>query len=293
VVTVLRKCSSDLGKDADLLPTLFIISLETPFPSPYQIIEGNELLRRDDPAPVQHNPQKYCNILLSPDQTTISPSDGTSPLQSRPSHHDIILTFHARLIHLRREWHVETIIPHHPSDHPSSNAATNSINLSTPNSTTSSSSNPSLHSRRLATRTNDYLAIWKSDLDTYNLEDRHDQLGHLKRQIELDWLHARMCVNYVAAKMVWNAGATGTGGGTLGEGRSNGAGASGTGSLGAQALWKSFMGVGLDAGFELLQRCASWTPKEGLVELPFVYYKVSHYIARGTTLIRSTYRQFS
>lgn len=98
--------------------------------------------------------------------------------------------------------------------------------------------------KRLASRTNGNLDWWQDDLEQYRLGDVWTG------QIQLDWLYAKVLVNSVASKNLW---------GGADEGR----------------LREASRGLAVDSAMQLLRRCAAWTPREDLTNLPHAYLRVS------------------
>lgn len=120
------------------------------------IVDGTEALQRDNPPPPRRDPMAYCHVLV-PDNPL--PGETYSP-------YDILLTFHARLITLLRDWYHRR-----------------------PGGDVGASV-----SARLASSINGQLEWWRADLESHNLAE--DGMRH----INLFWEFARMLVNATSAK---------------------------------------------------------------------------------------------
>lgn len=129
------------------------------------IVDGTEALQRDNPPPPRRDPMAYCHVLV-PDSPL--PGDRYSP-------HDILLTFHARLITLLRDWY------HRRSQHGAAVAGSNVA------------AQVGAHAR-LASSINASLEWWRADLESHQLDP------NWMRHINLFWEFARMLVNATSAK---------------------------------------------------------------------------------------------
>ncbi|TXT08708.1 hypothetical protein VHUM_02836 [Vanrija humicola] len=119
------------------------------------IVDGTEALQRDNPAAPRRDPMAYCHVLV-PDSPL--PGDSYSP-------HDILLTFHARLITLLRDWYHRAGAGAQAAAH-----------------------------ARLASSINASLEWWRADLESHSLA------AEWMRHVDLFWEFARMLVNATSAK---------------------------------------------------------------------------------------------
>lgn len=129
------------------------------------IVDGTEALQRDNPATPRRDPMAYCQVLIP---------DSPLPGEAYPPH-DILLTFHARLITLLRDWY------HRRSQH---EAAMQGVNPAA----------QSAAHARLASSINASLEWWRADLESHGLGP--DWMRH----IDLFWEFARMLVHATSAK---------------------------------------------------------------------------------------------
>ena len=131
-----------------------------------------------------------------------------------PSTHDILLTFHARLNKIIEDWLVRRHTAVSPFEHKRNTASANAL-----------------------------LDLWGDELESYKLD------GRVRREIDLFWLYAKMCVNTYAAKEIWDAR--------------------------DMNVRNARQTMNVEAAVRLLEKCTEWSPREDLVNLPNYYFSVS------------------
>ena len=123
-----------------------------------QIVDGTYAIQWDTSAPPSRDPLYWCRLLV--------PVSSSQPIP-RPSPHDIMLTFHARLIKILHDWQISRY----------------SVPTLSP-----------LEHKRLASSANAALDIWHDELSLHALD------RWWTREVELFWLYSKVTVNAVAAK---------------------------------------------------------------------------------------------
>ena len=185
-----------------------------------QVVSGQETLQATElEAPQIHDPMRWARILLP---ETKAPDNSANP-------YDILLVFHARLIALLLDWQKSRFEIQRPDS--------TQAQFDPPPS-------PSYAHKRLASRTNASLDWWQDDLKAYRLD------AIWTRQIQLDYLNAKVLVNSVAYKNIW-------------------------GGPDEDRLREANRAFAVDAAYQLLRRCMAWTPPDAVTNLPQVYLRVS------------------
>ncbi|ORX37401.1 hypothetical protein BD324DRAFT_626030 [Kockovaella imperatae] len=185
------------------------------------IVFGQETLQATDvDLPPLHDPMRWARVLLP---ETAAPSGNANP-------HDVLLVFHARLIALLLDWQ----------------RARSEVGRSDPatsNSSFDAAPSPSYSHKRLASRLNASLDWWQDDLKAYRLDEAWT------RQIQLDYLHAKILVNSTASKNIW-------------------------GGVDEDRLREANRAFVVDAAYQLLRRCIAWSPPEAMTNLPQAYLRM-------------------